>query len=172
MSVVESSCYALPHGCADGAALVYTSASANRNCGALQQYIGHRLYGTACNVAPNAVERDTVFIPAGWDSTAKIEALSTGLHTIHPDDPWEVVFRAPGLQRRARQAEQHVVAQDEQAFLQGVLLQRLHAAVGLKADMAVDECRHCGGVGERRGGRGGGHGQRSTLDPTTRTRGP
>jgi dynein light intermediate chain 1 len=105
---------------ADGAALVYTSSSADRNCGALRQYIGHQLYRTACTVAPSAVDRDTVFIPAGWDSAPKIDALVAGLRTLHPDDPWEAVIKPPGAQRRARQAEAAVAAEDEQAFLAGI----------------------------------------------------
>lgn len=72
-----------------GAALFYTNTHAPQTFDTLRQYILHRLLGTkslssdtksayAFNIKANYVERDTVLVPAGWDSWRKIKFLKEG----------------------------------------------------------------------------------------------
>lgn len=56
-----------------GATVIFTSATANRNLDVLYQYILHRLYNFDFIFKPEIVERDAVFLPAGFDSPNLIE---------------------------------------------------------------------------------------------------
>ncbi len=70
---------------ADGAALIYTSSLRPASIDSLRKYVQHRLFGTASSNAargqfaldqkPSTVERETVFVPTGWDTYGKIKAL-------------------------------------------------------------------------------------------------
>ncbi|RHZ89821.1 hypothetical protein Glove_9g161 [Diversispora epigaea] len=72
-----------------GAALFYTTTRQPKTFINLRKYILHRLLGTkashsdtkssyAFNIEPTFVERDTVLVPAGWDSWGKIGVLREG----------------------------------------------------------------------------------------------
>ncbi len=70
---------------ADGAALIYTSSLRPASIDSLRKYVQHRLFGAASTNAargqfaldqkPSTVERETVFVPTGWDTYGKIKAL-------------------------------------------------------------------------------------------------
>ncbi|EAA07717.6 AGAP002589-PA [Anopheles gambiae str. PEST] len=62
-----------------GASLVYTTVKNNINCDLLLQYLKHRIYGLPFGTSASVVEKDAVFVPAGWDSVQKISILYESL---------------------------------------------------------------------------------------------
>jgi dynein light intermediate chain 1 len=106
-----------------GAALVYTAAATGSNCVLLQKYLLHRLYPTQFpqfQYKAQVVERDTIFVPSGWDGMDLIGA---------PPAPWdhntefeEVIQKPKSLQATSDSspAVSHKV-DDEQDWLQGLL---------------------------------------------------
>uniref|UniRef100_A0AC34FVL1 Dynein light intermediate chain n=1 Tax=Panagrolaimus sp. ES5 TaxID=591445 RepID=A0AC34FVL1_9BILA len=62
-----------------GAALFYTSAKDDRNTHLLYKYLAHRVYNLSFTTPAYIVERDSVFIPSGWDSLQKLE-----IHSLTP----------------------------------------------------------------------------------------
>ena len=80
-----------------GASLFYTSVKEDKNCDLLYKYLVHRIYHFPFKVwkEPNldqlalplylqtpalVVEKDAVFIPAGWDNDKKIAILYENMH--------------------------------------------------------------------------------------------
>uniref|UniRef100_A0A1I8IY70 Dynein light intermediate chain n=1 Tax=Macrostomum lignano TaxID=282301 RepID=A0A1I8IY70_9PLAT len=149
----------------DGAALVYTSAREDRNCSLLRQYLLHRVYGLPCQQPAYVLERDCVFVPAGWDSPAKAALLlAGGPAAALAQSPYHEVLPKPSGsgaaanlagaaaatsgQRRgggvgggasADEAEQ--LAEDEQVFLcrlQACLLKKRRQLVVAPALVAAD----------------------------------
>jgi len=57
----------------DGAALIYTSVKKDRNCDLVLDYLQHVLYDIEFLVKAQVIEKDSIFVPIGWDSMAKIE---------------------------------------------------------------------------------------------------
>lgn len=59
---------------------MFTSAKQkeSRNLDTLYQYINHRLYDFGFAVKPQIVEKDQLFIPAGFDSLTLIRELCSG----------------------------------------------------------------------------------------------
>ncbi|XP_041763653.1 cytoplasmic dynein 1 light intermediate chain 1-like isoform X2 [Anopheles merus] len=78
-----------------GASLAYTSAKNNINCDLLFQYLKHRIYGLPFGTSASVVEKDAVFIPAGWDSVQKISILHESLYSCKPDDDYNSVIAQP-----------------------------------------------------------------------------
>ena len=99
-----------------GAALFYTSAKEGRNCDVLYKYILHRLYESPFTHPASVVEKDSIFIPAGWDNEKKIGILYENLRSLRPDDRFSEHIRKPVL-RRPQAKETDVIADDDQAFL-------------------------------------------------------
>ena len=62
-----------------GATVIFTSSLASKNIDTLYQYILHRLYDFEFAFKPNLEEKDSLFIPSGFDSLAQIEALKKGI---------------------------------------------------------------------------------------------
>ena len=60
---------------ARGAALVYTSAKEDKNTQLLYKYLVHRVYGLPFTSSAYIVEKDSIFIPTGWESRQKIDIL-------------------------------------------------------------------------------------------------
>lgn len=58
-----------------GAALIYTSVKENKNIDLVYKYIVQKLYGFPYKIPAVVVEKDAVFIPAGWDNDKKIGIL-------------------------------------------------------------------------------------------------
>ena len=85
-----------------GASLFYTSVKEDKNCDLLYKYLVHRIYHFPFKVWNNGtssiksrgnifksiyfqtpalvVEKDAVFIPAGWDNDKKIAILYENMH--------------------------------------------------------------------------------------------
>lgn len=59
----------------DGAALVYTSARSNNNLQLLYEYLMHRIYGFRFTQEAQVLERESTFVPSGWDSPNLIQGL-------------------------------------------------------------------------------------------------
>jgi dynein light intermediate chain 1 len=51
-----------------GAALVYTSTTDNVNIDTFYEYVLHRIYGFRSSRRAQVIERNDIFVPAGWDS--------------------------------------------------------------------------------------------------------
>ncbi|CAH3153832.1 unnamed protein product [Porites lobata] len=112
-----------------GASLFYTSVKENKNCSLLYKYLVHRIYGLPFNSPALVVDKESVFIPAGWDSVKKINILSEHLKVILPEDAFDDHIVKPQLRKPIQDKE--IIAEDEQTFLakQQQLLQKMPATV-------------------------------------------
>ncbi|KAH1011965.1 hypothetical protein HUJ04_001230 [Dendroctonus ponderosae] len=99
-----------------GAALFYTSAKEDKNCDLLYKYLTHRIYGFPFQTPALVVEKDAVFIPAGWENMKKISILHENMHSCKPDDYYRDVIVQPTT-RKTVNRESELVAEDEQVFL-------------------------------------------------------
>lgn len=72
-----------------GAALFYVSAKVNKNCDLLHKYIAHKMYDLPFRAPASVVERDAIFVPAGWDNEKKISILYDNIRSVSPDDDYE-----------------------------------------------------------------------------------
>uniref|UniRef100_A0A8R1TLB7 Dynein light intermediate chain n=1 Tax=Onchocerca volvulus TaxID=6282 RepID=A0A8R1TLB7_ONCVO len=95
---------------AHGAALIYTSAKEEKNTALLYKYLVHRACGMPFTTPAHVVDKDSIFVPAGWDNEKKLDIIKEAIPDV--DHPLEMV--------RERQSvrEQIVEAEEEQAFLQ------------------------------------------------------
>uniref|UniRef100_A0A0M3IGJ4 Dynein light intermediate chain n=1 Tax=Ascaris lumbricoides TaxID=6252 RepID=A0A0M3IGJ4_ASCLU len=93
-----------------GAALVYTSAKEEKNTALLYKYLVHRVCGVPFTTPAHVVEKDAIFVPAGWDNEKKLDIIRETLPDA--DQPLEM----PRERHQIR--EQMVEAEEEQAFLQ------------------------------------------------------
>ncbi|XP_053556364.1 cytoplasmic dynein 1 light intermediate chain 2 [Bombina bombina] len=98
-----------------GAALIYTSVKEEKNLDLLYKYIVHKVYGFHFNHAASVVEKDAVFIPAGWDNEKKIGILHENFSTVKPEDIYEDFIVKPPIRKLVHYKE--VVAEDDQVFL-------------------------------------------------------
>ena len=83
----------------DGAALLYTSVKEKKNTDKLYKYIVHKCYGYPFTSTAAIVERDSIFIPAGWDNPKKAEILLENLHRLKSTDTYSDVFVKPIVRR-------------------------------------------------------------------------
>uniref|UniRef100_A0A4W4DSJ5 Dynein light intermediate chain n=1 Tax=Electrophorus electricus TaxID=8005 RepID=A0A4W4DSJ5_ELEEL len=84
-----------------GATLLYTSMKENKNLDLLYKYLIHRLYGFPFNFPAQVVEKDSVFIPSGWDNEKKIAILHENFQTVKADDNFEDVIVKPAVRKDA-----------------------------------------------------------------------
>nr|KAF6318420.1 dynein cytoplasmic 1 light intermediate chain 2 [Pipistrellus kuhlii] len=101
--------------CLDGAALIYTSVKEEKNLDLLYKYIVHKTYGFHFNTPALVVEKDAVFIPAGWDNEKKIAILHENFTTVKPEDAYEDFIMKPPVRKLVHDKE--LAAEDEQVFL-------------------------------------------------------
>ncbi|MEE6526606.1 hypothetical protein FKM82_027334 [Ascaphus truei] len=99
----------------DGSALVYSSVKEEKNLDLLYKYIVHKTYGFHFNSPASVVEKDAVFIPAGWDNNKKIGILHENFTTVKPEDAYEDFIVMPPVRKLVHDKE--VAAEDEQVFL-------------------------------------------------------
>ncbi|KAK3760039.1 hypothetical protein RRG08_064710 [Elysia crispata] len=99
-----------------GAAMFYTSVKDERNCDLLYRYLVHRIYGFPFTSPALVVDKDSVFVPSGWDNEKKISILYESMSSMKPDDNFDDVISKPPM-RKVIQRDAEVVAEDEQAFL-------------------------------------------------------
>ncbi|XP_036297443.1 cytoplasmic dynein 1 light intermediate chain 2 isoform X3 [Pipistrellus kuhlii] len=98
-----------------GAALIYTSVKEEKNLDLLYKYIVHKTYGFHFNTPALVVEKDAVFIPAGWDNEKKIAILHENFTTVKPEDAYEDFIMKPPVRKLVHDKE--LAAEDEQVFL-------------------------------------------------------
>ncbi|UXI18744.1 hypothetical protein NH340_JMT04687 [Sarcoptes scabiei] len=99
-----------------GATLMYVSAKINKNCDLLYKYLIHRIYGLKFKTPALVVEKDAVFIPAGWDSEKKISILHDNIQTFSIDSPYNDVIMCPPFVNTVVK-EPESIAEDDQVFL-------------------------------------------------------
>ncbi|KAJ8273157.1 hypothetical protein GJAV_G00098190 [Gymnothorax javanicus] len=118
-----------------GATLLYTSVKENKNLDLLYKYLVHRLYGFPFNLPAQVVEKDAVFIPAGWDNEKKIAILHENFQTIKLEDAFEDVIVKPSVRKFVHEKE--INAEDDQVFLsklQSLLAKQPPATAGRPVD--------------------------------------
>ncbi|XP_023646646.1 cytoplasmic dynein 1 light intermediate chain 2 isoform X2 [Paramormyrops kingsleyae] len=98
-----------------GAALIYTSVKEEKNLDLLYKYIVHKLYDFQLTTPALVVEKDSVFIPSGWDNEKKIAILHENFTTVKVEDPFEDFITKPPVRKLVHDKE--VNAEDEQVFL-------------------------------------------------------
>ncbi|XP_068838095.1 cytoplasmic dynein 1 light intermediate chain 1 isoform X5 [Capricornis sumatraensis] len=98
-----------------GAALIYTSVKENKNIDLVYKYIVQKLYGFPYKIPAVVVEKDAVFIPAGWDNDKKIGILHENFQTLKAEDNFEDVITKPPVRKFVHEKE--IVAEDDQVFL-------------------------------------------------------
>ncbi|KAG2186893.1 hypothetical protein INT44_003120 [Umbelopsis vinacea] len=124
-----------------GAALFYTSTLHPHTFHNLRQYILHRLLTVPTKPYPFStramvVERDTVLVPAGWDSWGKIRVLREGFDCEGASSEWdddlvedgehegrarkvyEEVIPDPEADEQPLNLQPAIAAEDEQVFLE------------------------------------------------------
>ncbi|KAK2190337.1 hypothetical protein NP493_84g05025 [Ridgeia piscesae] len=99
-----------------GAALVYTSVKEEKNCDLLHRYFLHQIYTFPFSSPAFVVERDTVFVPTGWDNTKKISILFENMMSMKPEDAYEQVITRPSTHKLVHR-DTELIAEDEQVFL-------------------------------------------------------
>ncbi|KAL5105327.1 Cytoplasmic dynein 1 light intermediate chain 2 [Taenia crassiceps] len=109
-----------------GAALIYVSAKNGKNCGLLKSYLQHRIYGFPFTQSPYVIDKDSVFIPAGWDSLNKISLLEQNLTKYCPGDAFVNVVPKPEEETKATNKEPAVTAVDDQYFLSEIYTELQH----------------------------------------------
>jgi len=123
-----------------GAALIYTSSKEERNISNLYKYLIHRIYNFPLRVPPQVVEKDSVFIPMGWDNENKIAILDEHIKSFDSSDSFETQISKPFLRKPANM-DKDVVAEEEQAFL-ATLEANLSKAVPQSAGMQKPQQEH------------------------------
>ncbi|KAM4630672.1 cytoplasmic dynein 1 light intermediate chain 2 isoform 2-T2 [Polymixia lowei] len=98
-----------------GAGLIYTSVKEEKNLDLLYKYIVHKLYDFQFTTPALVVEKDAVFIPAGWDNEKKIGILHENFTTVRPEDSFEDFVVKPPVRKLVHDKE--INAEDEQVFL-------------------------------------------------------
>ncbi|XP_035214284.1 cytoplasmic dynein 1 light intermediate chain 2-like isoform X1 [Stegodyphus dumicola] len=138
-----------------GAALFYVSVKEDKNCDLLYKYLVHRIYNFPFRTPALVVEKDAVFIPAGWDNSNKIDILLDNLTSVKPNDAYNEVVVKP-VNRKPLQREAEIIAEDDQVFLcrlQNLINQQIPASVGRPAGPQEPPIRSPAGVqktGDRR----------------------
>ncbi|XP_022238580.1 cytoplasmic dynein 1 light intermediate chain 2-like isoform X1 [Limulus polyphemus] len=114
-----------------GASLVYTSVKEDKNCDLLYKYLVHKIYSFPFKTPALLVEKDSVFIPSGWDNKNKISILYENLKSVTPDDVYSDFIVNPTI-RKPVQREGEIAAEEDQTFLlkqQNLLNQQLSTSV-------------------------------------------
>lgn len=118
-----------------GAALIYTSVKENKNIDLVYKYIVQKLYGFPYKIPAVVVEKDAVFIPAGWDNDKKIGILHENFQTLKIEDNFEDIITKPPVRKFVHEKE--IMAEDDQVFLmklQSLLAKQPPTAAGRPVD--------------------------------------
>merc|ERR1712012_240336 len=100
-----------------GASLFYSSVKEDKNCDLLYKYLVHRIFGFPFKTPALVVEKDAVFIPAGWDNEKKVAILYENMHSMRPDQYYTDVIAKPIVRKSTNNRDVEVTAEDEQQFL-------------------------------------------------------
>ncbi|XP_040819961.1 cytoplasmic dynein 1 light intermediate chain 1 isoform X4 [Ochotona curzoniae] len=118
-----------------GAALIYTSVKENKNIDLVYKYIVQKLYGFPYKIPAIVVEKDAVFIPAGWDNDKKIGILHENFQTLKAEDNFEDIITKPPVRKFVHEKE--IMAEDDQVFLmklQSLIAKQPPTAAGRPVD--------------------------------------
>lgn len=99
-----------------GASLFYVSSKINKNCDLLHKYLAHRIYDLPFKGRASVVDRDAIFVPAGWDNQKKISILYDNIRSANPDDDYKEVIAEP-TSNGPTQRDAEVEAESDQEFL-------------------------------------------------------
>ncbi|MCP9264350.1 DC1L2 [Dirofilaria immitis] len=94
---------------AHGAALIYTSAKEEKHTALLYKYLVHRVCGLPFTTPAHVVDKDSIFVPAGWDNEKKLDIIKEAIPDV--DRPLEIVHERQPIRDQIMEAE------EEQAFL-------------------------------------------------------
>ena len=81
-----------------GASVIFTSSIAERNLDVFYSYLTHRLYDMQFEHKPQTVDKDSLFIPSGFDSLNMINQLAIEIVQKGPDGEqlgYEDVIKPP-----------------------------------------------------------------------------
>ncbi|CAL2040831.1 unnamed protein product [Caenorhabditis brenneri] len=98
-----------------GATLVFTSTKESKNIQLLQKYIVHRSFGTAFTSAAQVIERESIFVPAGWDGEKKIDIIRESIPDV------DATLEPTRDKLRPITKEQMIEAEEDQAFLKKLM---------------------------------------------------
>lgn len=99
-----------------GASLFYVSSKVNKNCDLLKRYLAHRIYDLPLKASASVVERDAIFVPAGWDNEKKISILYDNIRSANPDDDYND-FILEKVNPGPAQRDVEIKAESDQDFL-------------------------------------------------------
>lgn len=95
-----------------GASIFYTSGKANININVVYDYIVHRLFGFDLTHRPNLSEKESYFIPAGYDSLSALKNSDTqNMLSILYDE------KLPVVKPKTYVNEDEIVCEDTNVFL-------------------------------------------------------
>ncbi|EAL61001.1 dynein light intermediate chain [Dictyostelium discoideum AX4] len=102
-----------------GAGLIYTSARKEINCGVTLEYIENILFGFELKSKTQLIEKDQIFVPAGWDTLAKIQVDFENQKVCKDtDEPYENIVKKPSIIKRREQTQTNsIICDDDQDFL-------------------------------------------------------
>ncbi|GAU97915.1 hypothetical protein RvY_09135 [Ramazzottius varieornatus] len=103
-----------------GAGLIFTSAKENKNIRVLLKYSAHLLYGLKFDEDGFVLDRDSLFIPIGWDNEKKISILNDNLGDIKASQPYDAVVTAPPPLLKQNNAGPTLHAEDDQDFVKRI----------------------------------------------------
>eukprot|EP00743_Colponemidia_sp_Colp-15_P002608 GILK01002825.1.p1 GENE.GILK01002825.1~~GILK01002825.1.p1 ORF type:complete len:511 (+),score=101.26 GILK01002825.1:39-1535(+) len=109
------------------ATLAFVSTKEQKNTQLLYDYLLHRLYNFSLRARASTAEKDSIFIPSGWDSLNFIKQLA-GVDAKGIEKPFEHVIPKPAT-RRQQIGDEEVPVQSMNSFLEQ-LKANLEAAGG------------------------------------------
>lgn len=96
-----------------GAGLLYTSPRENSNCQLFMDYICHVLYEMKFSEFAQVIDKDSIFVPIGWDSPAKMSVISEGFNKFNAEGPFVEQIKKQVDTRQKR----NLKGEDDQLFL-------------------------------------------------------
>jgi dynein light intermediate chain 1 len=122
-----------------GATIIYTSTKQNLNLNVLYEYILHRIYKFEFRHKPNIMDKDSYFIPAGYDSLSVLKNfdIQNELQLLYED-------RVPYVKPKNVIKEEEIVCEDVNLFLRrfvdkGQKLTSAHSRRNVSSDYATEE---------------------------------
>lgn len=100
-----------------GASLFYTTVKDKRTYDKLYKYMVHKLYDYTFSIPASVVERESIFIPSGWDNEGKINILLENSTTIKSDTQFSEIIYKPSIRKPLPRDVETVVAYEDQEFL-------------------------------------------------------
>lgn len=101
-----------------GASLFYTTIKDKRTYEKLLKYLVHKMYNFSFNIPSSVVDRESIFIPSGWDNEGKINILLENSTTLKSDSDYAEIIGKPSIRKPLQRGDvETVVAVEDQDFL-------------------------------------------------------